>query len=80
MRAAAQRVQLVGLGQEVGMPLIHVQMSAGRTAEQKHALLLAVTDAVHRSLDVAPESIRVWITEFQPTEFMAGGILLADRK
>jgi 4-oxalocrotonate tautomerase len=62
------------------MPLIHVQMAAGRTAEQKHALLLAVTDAVHRSLGAAPESIRVWITEFQPAEFMAGGILLADRK
>jgi phenylpyruvate tautomerase PptA (4-oxalocrotonate tautomerase family) len=26
------------------------------------------------------DSIRVWINEFEPTEYMAGGVLLADRR
>lgn len=62
------------------MPLIQVNMAGGRTDEQKRALLEAITDAVRRSIDAPLESIRVWISEFQPTEYMAAGTLLADRR
>lgn len=62
------------------MPLIQVQMSAGRSEGQKRALLAAITEAAQQSLGAPLESIRVWITEFEPTEFMAGGTVLADRK
>lgn len=62
------------------MPLVHVQMATGRTAEQKRALLDALTDAVERELGAPRESIRVWITEFGETDFMAGGELLADKR
>jgi 4-oxalocrotonate tautomerase len=61
------------------MPLIEVHMAAGRTDEQKKALLAAITDAVNSSIDAPVPSIRVWIHEFPPTEYMAGGELLADR-
>ena len=61
------------------MPLIQVSMMKGRTDEEKRALLQAITDAVHGSIGAPMESIRVWIQEIAPTEFMAGGELAADR-
>ena len=62
------------------MPLIQINLAAGRTDDQKRALLQAVTDAVESSIGAPLESIRVWISEFEPTEYMAGGELLADRR
>jgi len=62
------------------MPLVQVHLAAGRTDDQKRALLEAVTEAVRTSIGVPVESVRVWINEMQPTEFMAGGVLLADRR
>jgi 4-oxalocrotonate tautomerase len=62
------------------MPLIQSNLAAGRTDDQKRALLQAVTDAVESSIGAPLESIRVWISEFEPTEYMAGGELLADRR
>jgi 4-oxalocrotonate tautomerase len=62
------------------MPLIQVNLAAGRTDEQKRALLGAITEAVHSSIAAPLDSIRVWIAEFEPTEYMQGGELLADRR
>jgi 4-oxalocrotonate tautomerase len=62
------------------MPLVQVFLASGRTDEQKKALLEAITDAVHSSIGAPVESVRVWITEVPPTEWMAGGVLLADRR
>lgn len=55
------------------MPLIEINMFAGRTPEQKEALLRAVTEAVHTSIGAPVPSIRVWISEFQRDGYMAGG-------
>ncbi|MDJ0768962.1 MAG: 2-hydroxymuconate tautomerase [Ilumatobacter sp.] len=62
------------------MPLVHVQMADGRTSEQKRALMAAMTDAMVDHLGAPRESVRVWITEFPATDFMAGGELLADKQ
>ncbi len=62
------------------MPLIEIHLLAGRTDEQKRALLGAVTRAVQESIGAPIETIRVWIEEFPPTEYMAAGVLAADRK
>jgi 4-oxalocrotonate tautomerase len=61
------------------VPLIHVSMARGRTEEQKRALLAALTEAAQQSIGAPLASIRVWITEFEPTDFMSAGELLADR-
>jgi 4-oxalocrotonate tautomerase len=61
------------------MPLIQIMLLAGRDAEQKKALLSAVTAAAHESIGAPVESIRVWIVETQPDGFMTGGVLAADR-
>jgi 4-oxalocrotonate tautomerase len=61
------------------MPLIQIHMLEGRTKEQKKALLEAVTKAVQKSLDVPPASIRVWIQDIPPDEFMAAGKLKSQK-
>jgi 4-oxalocrotonate tautomerase len=62
------------------MPLIEIHLAKGRTDEQKKALLAAVTEAVHTSIGAPVESIRVWVQEFAPTEYMAAGVLHAERR
>ncbi len=57
------------------MPLIEVHMLEGRSEEQKRVLLEAITQAVHESIGAPLPSIRVWIQEFSPKEFMVAGKL-----
>jgi 4-oxalocrotonate tautomerase len=61
------------------MPLVEIHLLEGRTDEQKKALLTAVTQAVHTSIGVPLESIRVWIQEFSPKEYMSAGVWYADK-
>jgi 4-oxalocrotonate tautomerase len=62
------------------MPLIEIHMLEGRSDEQKRALLDAVTEAVRSSLGAPLTSIRVWIQEFSPKEYMVAGTLYTDRQ
>jgi 4-oxalocrotonate tautomerase len=62
------------------MPLVNVHMAAGRSPEQKRALMAAITDAMHEHIGAPRESVRVWINEFPSSDFMAGGELLADKQ
>ena len=45
------------------MPLVQVTMIEGRSQEKKDALIREVTDAVARTADAAPETIRVILYE-----------------
>ena len=62
------------------MPLVEIHMVEGRTDSQKKALMDGVTEAIRESLGVPLTSIRVWIQEFSPKEFMVAGELYAERK
>ncbi|MEE9416730.1 MAG: 2-hydroxymuconate tautomerase [Acidimicrobiales bacterium] len=62
------------------MPLVNVHMAKGRSPEQKRALMDAITDAMAEHIGAPRESVRVWIDEFEATDFMAGGELLADKR
>ena len=62
------------------MPLIEVHLLEGRTEDQKKALLTAITKAVHESIGAPIETIRVWIEEFTPKDYMAAGVWYGDRK
>lgn len=62
------------------MPLVNVNMARGRTPEQKKALMTAITDAVVVELGAPRDSVRVWITEMEETDYMAAGELLADKR
>lgn len=61
------------------MPLVEIHLLEGRTDDQKKALLTAVTAAVRDSIGAPLETIRVWVQEFSPTEYMTAGILAADK-
>ncbi len=62
------------------MPLIEVHLLEGRTEEQKKALLTAISKAVHDSIGAPVETIRIWIEEFTPKDYMAAGVWYGDRK
>lgn len=61
------------------MPLVNIHMAKGRTHEQKRALMEAITEAIEVHLGSPRESVRVWIDEFSPSDYMAGGELLSDK-
>ena len=62
------------------MPLVNVSMARGRTPEQKEAMLRAIADAIHDSIGAPHDSIRVWVTEFENTDFLAGREILAEKQ
>lgn len=62
------------------MPLVQIHMLEGRDDAEKKALLEAVTLAVRESLGAPLPTIRVWIHEFSPKEYMVGGELYANRR
>ena len=55
------------------MPFVQVTMVRGRTVEQKHALIAAVSSAVADSLDTPVDRVRVAIYEVSPDEWGIGG-------
>jgi 4-oxalocrotonate tautomerase len=55
------------------MPFVQVTMVRGRTTEQKHALIAAISAAVASSLDTPPDRVRVAIYEVGPDEWGIGG-------
>lgn len=61
------------------MPLVEIHLLEGRTKEQKRALLEAVTRAVQESIQAPLETIRVWIQEVPPDEFMTAGVLASEK-
>jgi len=70
----------LSIEEEDDMPLVEIHMLEGRTEKQKKALLDGVTEAIRNSLGVPLTSIRVWIQEFSPKDFMVAGELYTDRK
>ena len=55
------------------MPLIQVTMVQGRTVEQKHALIRALTDAMVESIGTPRDRVRVALYEITADEWGIGG-------
>ncbi len=62
------------------MPIVRIELTEGRTAEQKSALIHGVTDAVVEALAVTPEQVRVLVFEVPPEHWAVGGTTLAERR
>lgn len=56
------------------MPLCHITLIEGRSADKKKALLREVTEAIHRSIDAPMESIRVVLHEVPASHWAVGGV------
>ena len=60
------------------MPIVDVTLLSGRTEEKKRTLIRELTDAVVRSLDAPPQSVRVVLREVDPGHFAVGGVTKAE--
>lgn len=61
------------------MPEIIVHLAEGRSAEQKRAVMKAITDAVVDKLGAKPETVTVSIIETPRSLKMKGGVLFSER-
>lgn len=70
----AEHVIVAGeVGKEAA--LVQAMLITGRTEEKKAALLAAISRAVHQSIDISEQDVRVVITDVPNTDMgMAGGV------
>ena len=61
------------------MPTIRVDMFEGRTAEQKRALVSAITEACVRTIGAAPDSVDILLFDIAKQNWARGGVLWSDR-
>lgn len=62
------------------MPIVNIQLIAGRTAEQKEALIKSVTDACVESINCTPESVRILLSDVDIQDFGVAGESVAKRR
>ncbi|WP_317930670.1 tautomerase family protein [Halioxenophilus sp. WMMB6] len=55
------------------MPIIEMHLLAGRSTEAKGRAAQAITSAAAEALGVAPETVRILITEHAKDEFYVAG-------
>ncbi len=55
------------------MPIIHVELLAGRSLEMKQALAQKLTEAATETLGVKPEAVRVILHEVEAEHWFVGG-------
>ena len=60
------------------MPIIRVEMFAGRTMEQKRELVAALTEAIVRIAKTTPEATEVIIHDVPRHNWAAAGKLASD--
>lgn len=61
------------------MPMIHVEMFAGRTVEQKRALVKALTEAFVATAGGTPQSVQIILTDIEKSEWATAGVFAADK-
>lgn len=62
------------------MPVVTVQVWAGRTVEQKRRLVRAITDAMVEHMDAKPDGLHVIIQDIPSDSWGRAGVLGIDRK
>jgi len=62
------------------MPIIHVNMYEGRNLDQKRKLVVAMTEAVVKSLDVKPETVRIIMHDIPKHNIAVAGVLASEKK
>lgn len=61
------------------MPMIKVEMFAGRTVEQKRTLAEKLTDAFVEAAGGTRESVQVVLVDVEKSNWAAGGVLYSDK-
>ena len=55
------------------MPIVHVDLMAGRPPEKIAAMIRGISEAIATSLDAPIESVRVIVNEMQEHQYGVGG-------
>jgi 4-oxalocrotonate tautomerase len=61
------------------MPWVRIDLSEGRSAEQKRKTARAVTDALVEHCGCKPESVSIVFNDVADEDWASGGKLLSDR-
>lgn len=61
------------------MPIIRVEMFAGRTAAQKKALVEELTAAFCRAAGGSPQAVQIVLTDVDKGDWGTGGQLAAEK-
>jgi 4-oxalocrotonate tautomerase len=61
------------------MPMIRVEMFAGRTVEQKKALVKALTEAFVSTAGSTPESVQIILQDVPKNEWATAGVFASDK-
>lgn len=62
------------------MPLVEVTIAEGRSADQIRTMIREVHHAVLRTVDTAPEHIRIIVREVPRTHWATGDLTIAEMK
>lgn len=61
------------------MPVVQIEMFAGRTLEQKRAMVKEMTDAMTKTINCKAEDVKIIIRELSRENLAEGGTLFIDR-
>ncbi len=62
------------------MPIIEVNLTAGRSPEQLRTLITRLTDAAQEAIGSQRDSIRVILREVPRTHYAAGDVTVAESR
>ena len=62
------------------MPIVHIDLIAGRSQEQLKNLVKDVTDVVSKNTGAPAEHIHVILREMQKNRYSVGGVLKSDEE
>lgn len=62
------------------MPIVNINLIAGRSQDQLKGLIEDVTSAVEKNTGAPAEHVHVILNEMQPNRYSVGGVLKSDEK
>lgn len=60
------------------MPIVQIELLAGRTIEQKRAMVKEVTETLVRTVNCKPEAVKIIIREMAKENYGTEGKLASD--
>jgi 4-oxalocrotonate tautomerase len=64
----------------VAMPIITIQQSPGRNADQRRFLMKRITEAFQEAYDLPPEAVTIFFQDYEDDMWGKSGLLHTDRK
>lgn len=61
------------------MPLVHIDLIAGRSEAQLRGLVQDVTAAIAKNANVPAERVHIVLNEMQPNRYSVAGKLVSDK-